>query len=318
MRFALTDDQLALRRAVREVLTRECPPEAVRAAWSSDELPAWSSLIDMGVLDALVPESDGGLGLGLVDVVGILEEAGRAALPGPLVEHALVAAPLQLPTVNVRAASPNPHRAAHATQADAFVLVRDDQLWAVERGAVDVEALGSVDASRHLGRLSWSTADATPLGDAGRALERGVLGTAAVLVGLGGHLLDTAVHYASDRHQFGVPIGTFQAVSHALADVAIALEFAAPLVMRAAWSVDHEAAEATVHVSMAKAAASDAATLAARTALQVHGAIGYSYESDLHLWMKRVWALASAWGSAVEHRERIAALVLDRPEARVG
>lgn len=317
MRFAPTDDQAALRDAVRELLARECPPAAVRAAWDNDQLPAWSVLAEMGVLDARVPQADGGLGLGVLDLIGVLEEAGRAALPGPLVEHALVAVP-SAPRGTRWTASEHFDRAPYATQADGFMLIRDRQLWAVERDAVTVAASASVDGARHLGRLTWSTADATPLGDSAPAYDRAALGTAAVLIGLGSALLDTTVEYAKARHQFGAAIGSFQAVAHPLADVALALEFATPLVVRAAWSIDHGDAEAPVHVSMAKAAASDAATRAARAALQVHGAIGYSFESDLQLWMKRVWALTPAWGDAREHRERVATLLLDRPGARVG
>ena len=114
------------------------------------------------------------------------------------------------------------------------------------------------------------------------------------------------------RHQFGAPIGSFQAIKHKLADVRIALEFAAPLVYRAAYSLTVADPAARTHVAMAKAAAADAATLAARHALQCHGAMGYSFEHDLHLWIKRVWALAAAWGDATWHRELVARAILDR------
>jgi alkylation response protein AidB-like acyl-CoA dehydrogenase len=107
-------------------------------------------------------------------------------------------------------------------------------------------------------------------------------------------------------------------VKHKLADVRLALEFTRPVVYRAAYSVAHGDRDRSVHVSMAKAYASDAALLAARHALQVHGAIGYSYEHDLHLWMKRAWALAAAWGDAASHRERVGRAILgrDREEQR--
>jgi hypothetical protein len=107
-----------------------------------------------------------------------------------------------------------------------------------------------------------------------------------------------------------VPIGSFQAVKHHLADARIALEFARPLVYRAAWSLTRGDADASTHVSMAKSTASDAAVLAARRALQCHGAIGYSYEYDLHLFMKRTWALAAAWGDAAWHRDRVGRAIL--------
>ena len=132
-------------------------------------------------------------------------------------------------------------------------------------------------------------------------LDRAALAAGAQLCGIAQQLLDMAVGYARQRHQFGQPIGAFQAVKHQLADVALKLEFARPVVYRAAYSMD------PTHVSMAKACASEAALLAARVALQVHGAIGYTWEHDLHLWLKRVWALGPAWGDAAWHRARVAA-----------
>jgi alkylation response protein AidB-like acyl-CoA dehydrogenase len=119
------------------------------------------------------------------------------------------------------------------------------------------------------------------------------------------------VGYAKERHQFGVPIGSFQAVKHHLADVALALEFARPLVYRAAWSIARGDDARSVYVGMAKARASEAALVAGRVALQVHGAIGYTTEYDLHLFMKRAWALAASWGDATWHGDRVGRAILD-------
>jgi alkylation response protein AidB-like acyl-CoA dehydrogenase len=118
-------------------------------------------------------------------------------------------------------------------------------------------------------------------------------------------MLDLTVGYVSERQQFGVPIGSFQAVKHHLADAALALEFARPAVLRAAWSVAHDAPTRPRDVSMAKAMASDAAELVGRKALQCHGAIGYTVEADLHLSLKRTWALARAWGDSAHHTDRV-------------
>jgi alkylation response protein AidB-like acyl-CoA dehydrogenase len=142
-------------------------------------------------------------------------------------------------------------------------------------------------------------------------LDRAALGVAAQLVGLADHMLTTTVDYAKERKQFGVPIGSFQAVKHHLADVALALEFARPLVYRAAWSIAHDDDDRSMHVDMAKARASEAASLAGRVALQVHGAIGYTTEYDLHLWMKRAWALAASWGDSSWHNTRVGRAILD-------
>jgi alkylation response protein AidB-like acyl-CoA dehydrogenase len=149
-----------------------------------------------------------------------------------------------------------------------------------------------------------------------RARDEAACGLAAVMVGACRRVLDLAVAHVRDRRQFGVPIGSFQAVKHHLADVALALEFARPLVYRAAWSLAKRDADRSVHVSMAKARASDAALHAGRVALQVHGAIGYTTEYDLHLWLKRAWALAASWGDAAWHDELVGRAILDAHRSR--
>lgn len=314
MELAFTDEQLALRDTVRDLLTRECPSSVVRAAWSNatgrtDR--AWQRLGEIGALSVLGPQPDG-LGLGFVDLVLVLEEAGRAALPEPIVEHAAVAAPLvDLDGRTATAAAPDAPAVLDADTADVLLLVHDGELHAVPADRVGLTLRPAVDASRRMFEVDWTPTGETRIdADVGAAFDRGALGTAAVLVGLAQHLLDTTVDYASDRRQFGAPIGSFQAVKHHLADVAIALEFARPLVHRAAWSLDTDQPDAAIHVSMAKARAGDAAELAARHALQCHGAIGYSFEYDLHLWMKRVWALSGAWGDARWHRARVSRAIL--------
>jgi alkylation response protein AidB-like acyl-CoA dehydrogenase len=269
----------------------------------------------MGVLGALVAEADGGLGFNELDVVLLAEESGRAALPEPFIEHVLIGAPLvPSETVVTGAATVTAGETLvpYAAAAD-LLLIGGDDAFVVSADKVDVEPRESVDGSRRLGFVDAGPSDAIRELTADEnhlAFDRGALGTAAQLVGLGQHLLDETVEYVTNRRQFGVPIGSFQALKHKLADVRIALEFARPLVYRAANSLATNDPESSVHVSMAKAQASDAAELAARHALQCHGAIGYSYEHDLHLWMKRVWVLARAWGDAPLHRERVARAIL--------
>ncbi len=340
MRFAFTDDQLAFRDAVRDLLARECPPEAVRAAWSSADGRsggAWKALGEMGALGVMVAEEHGGLGLTELDAVLLAEEAGRAALPDPFVEHTLAGAPL----VGSEEAAAGAVTVTVATGDDlvpwadsAGVLVVDGTV--VERGSARLEARPAVDGARRLFRVEpvepatgETAAGAGTTGETGAravapagvvrtldtaehdlAADRLALGYAAQLLGLAGRMLETTVAYVSERRQFGAPIGSFQAVKHHLADARLAVEFAAPLVYRAAYSLAHHDPQAPVHVSMAKAQASDAADLTARHALQCHGAIGYSDEHDLHMWMKRAWALAAAGGEAARHRERVARAIL--------
>jgi alkylation response protein AidB-like acyl-CoA dehydrogenase len=281
----------------------------------------------MGVLAAMAPESSGGLGLTELDLVPMVEASGRVALPEPLVEHAMVAAPVifssgvssAMPTVTA-VLGPSP-LVPYADSSDGVLVEDDERLLLVPRAALLVEARPSVDHSRHAAAVDWDpgAGDVVEIGgpDAiARAFDRGALGTAAQLLGLAGALLDTTVGYTAQRRQFGVPIGSQQALKHKLADVRVGLEFARPLVARAAYSLAHDDPDRSVHVSMAKARAGAVAGLAARHALQCHGAIGYSWEHDLHLWMKRVWALVVTWGGDAWHRERVARAILDRPLTR--
>lgn len=323
MRFAWNETQQSFAATVADVLARACDPAAVRAVWEAGDgpvvLPAWAALADLGVLDALVPPDAGGLGLQPVDLVPVARVTGRAALPGPFVEHTFVAAAvLREPGVRATAALGPAGPVAHVVDVEVVVTTDGERLVAVGRDALRIEPVRSVDHSRRLARIHWDPAAARELGgpaEVAAAFDRGVVGFASQLVGLGEALLERTCRYVTERHQFGVPVGSFQAVKHKLADVAVALEFAAPLVARAAWSLSCGDPLASVHVSMAKAAAADAAELAARHALQCHGAIGYSWEYDLHLWLKRVWALSRTWGDAAWHRERVAREILEVPDA---
>ncbi|MBV1705251.1 MAG: acyl-CoA dehydrogenase, partial [Hyphomicrobiales bacterium] len=142
------------------------------------------------------------------------------------------------------------------------------------------------------------------------ALDRAALYAAADMLGATQRMLDMSVEYTANREQFGRPIGSFQAVKHLVADVQVKLTFARPVVYYAAYCLVNGLADRAVRISHAKVAASDAATLGARRCLQVHGAMGYTWEYDLQIWMKRVWAGASCWGTAAWHRARIADAIL--------
>jgi alkylation response protein AidB-like acyl-CoA dehydrogenase len=192
-----------------------------------------------------------------------------------------------------------------------LLVWRDDSLVAVPAESARCTVLRSIDGARR----QWAVEDFTEStvlvhGDATQALSelvtaRGATAAGAVLVGVADRLVTMAAEYAKDRSQFGRAIGSFQAVKHHLANAFVRLEFARPVVYRAAWSLDEGEPTAGRDASMAKAIASDAASLAARVALQVHGAIGYTWEHDLHLWMKRAWSLGSSWGDAGWHRARV-------------
>jgi alkylation response protein AidB-like acyl-CoA dehydrogenase len=298
--FAFTDEQVAFRDAVRELLEKECSPAHVRDAWTSQtgRIPGlWDKLGDMGVIGMLAPSERGGLGLAMVDLVLILEETGRCAAPEPIVETAAFGVPL-LDRTDVTVAA---GRQLVPWADTAGVIVTAAGRF--EPGTVELVACPSVDGARRMFEVRGTPA---PIADdaLAAAFDRGVVGTAAQQCGLAQRMLDMTAAYATERRQFGVPIGSFQAVKHHLANARIALEFARPLVYRAAATLD------PVHAGMAKCKADEAALVAARAALQCHGAIGYTTEYDLHLYMKRAWVLARSMGDSRLHRNRIAAAIL--------
>jgi alkylation response protein AidB-like acyl-CoA dehydrogenase len=340
MRFTFTEEQQLFQQSVRDLLAKAFPTEELRAAWADPtgrSRERWAQLASLGITGMLVPTRHGGLGMDEVELVLPLEETGRAALPEPIIETVLVASrllaevappPLQaqwLPAIAageawiaVGLAAGGPY-VADAHVADLLLLQDHDSLHAVSRRDVELVPQPSIDGARRIFTVEWRPLPATEIaaGEAARAamtaaFDRAAFGVAAQLLGVADRMIEMAADYARQREQFGQPIGSFQAVKHLLADALLKLDFARPVVYRAAWSVAHPADAATRarDVSMAKAYASEAATLAARVALQVHGAIGYTWEHDLHLWMKRAWVLAGAWGDAAWHRERVASWVL--------
>jgi alkylation response protein AidB-like acyl-CoA dehydrogenase len=324
MRFSPTEDQRALADAVAGLLAKRGDASVVRAGREQPLVgplaELWRELGHMGVLGVLAPEALGGSGLDWVTAVLILEEAGRAAIPLPLLETIAVAVPAlvaagdpaaMLPGVlggeAVASASLDADRILPAGRgADVVILAADDRL-SVHAGAdLDLEPVAGLDRGRHLARVGKVTRGTALTGlKPAEARERAALGAAAELVGLGAAMLELTVDYVKNRRQFGRPVGSFQAVKHHLADVLLAVEFARPVVWYAAYAIDAGLPERRRAVSMAKAQASEAARRAAGWCLQCHGAMGYTEEYDLQLWMKRSWALAAAYGNAAWHRERV-------------
>jgi len=337
--FAFGEHQLEFRAQLRAFVDKECTPSDIRRAWESPvgwSPERWAALAEMGVVGLTVPEAYGGLGMNEIDLVLLLEESGRAGLPEPLLETTALAAPLLveapggtgdelraewLPRIasgeSVVTFGLSSARSLSAVAgADLLLVDHDQRLVAVPADSVTSEPMKALDGSRRLGAVRWDAADerllaAGPEAAAlvARTKDRAAAGLGAQLAGIADRLITMAAAYVAERHQFGKPIGSFQAVKHHLAGALIRLEFARPLVYRAAWSLASSDPDGSLHASMAKAQASDAAVHAARVALQVHGAIGYTWEHDLHLWMKRAWALAAAWGDAAYHRARVLDLV---------
>lgn len=296
MDMLLTEDQLALAETVRDYLAGTHGPEVLRRldAEGNRDPAIWQGLVDMGLTGLLVPEEHGGLGMGLVDAALIAVECGRACLAEPLVDTAFVGVPWLLSQGKVE---PLPAIVAGS--------VKVPLPHAINPWVADAEgaALTSVDPLRNLSASANDNVDPY-------LLDLGAMMSAAQLVGLADAMLHQAVEYGKIRTQFGQPIGAFQGIKHQLANCAVAIEFAKPVVWQAAQALQDKRASASVHVSHAKVAATDAAMLTAETAIQVHGAMGYTYEVDLHFWMKRSWALAGAWGSRAFHLKRVDEAVL--------
>jgi len=334
MRFALSQEQRQFGAAVHELLADADVPGAARAWADGDHAPGlhvWQALAKAGVTGLAVPEPYGGLGAGPVDVVVACEELGHHPVPGPIAES-VAAVPVLLGAlpaargpehgsvsewlagladgelISTIAIPPSLPYALDADVAGLVLLADGGRAWLASARA----RLTSIDAARRLFEVEPTDAVAADAGPAvAAALRLGTLASAALLLGAGRGLLETAAEHARTREQFGRPIGAFQAVKHALADVLIGLEFARPLLYAAAIAVGHDAATAARDVTAARIACADAARRAARTALQVHGAIGYSDECDVSLWLAKVTALSSAWGSQAEHRATVLAALAE-------
>ncbi|MEV4145552.1 acyl-CoA dehydrogenase family protein [Amycolatopsis sp. NPDC049691] len=302
MRFQLSPEHRQFAATLHDLLGG-ADTAATARAWAAGEhdrgLKLWRALADVGVFGLLVPEDAGGLGAGPVELVVAFEALGYHAVPGPLAESAAVAPALltgdrlaALAEGDLVATVAAPPEVPLALDADVAGVVLD--LTGAELEA-EPELVRSIDPARRLFR-----APATPAGEPA-AFDRGVLAVSAQLLGAGQWLLDTSVAYAKQRRQYGRAIGEYQAIKHLLADVATRLELARPLLHGAAVAGETFARD----VSAAKVMAGDAAYLAARTALQVHGAIGYTAEHDLGLRLTKVRALAGAWGTGSFHRTRV-------------
>ncbi|SNS27139.1 Acyl-CoA dehydrogenase, N-terminal domain [Sphingomonas laterariae] len=309
MDFRFTEDQITLRDSVREYLEGTHTPELLRKLdeHGNRDPQVWNGLVEMGLAGLLVPEDQGGLGMGLVEAALIAVELGRADVSEPIVDTAFVAAPWL-------AAKGQTDRLGDIAAGELKVALAHD----VNPWIADLDQAGAVLSNGALADVASSPVVMDSVDPLRRLSARGALGgndpllldlaalmSAAQLIGAADRMLALSVDYAQQREQFGQPIGSFQAVKHHAASVAVKVEFAKPVLWRAAYALQNGHARAPIHISHAKLAATDAAIFAAETAIQIHGAMGYTYEVDLHFWMKRAWALAGAWGDRTFHLKRI-------------
>lgn len=338
MDFTFEEQQIAFRDAIRKFLMVEAAPEMLREIWEtqsgrSAELRA--KLADQGLTALSVPEEFGGIALGDLDWVLVQQELGYFAIPDSLTATGYLAVWLlnQLPgiealkkewlpkiaagTARVAIGHPVNPLVADAKNSSLLLLWHEDEIHAITPDQAELSLNESIDQSRRLYKVRWTPSAKTRIGsaDIGRKLwagtvDRAGLAISAQLLGLAQRMLDLGVDHAAQRKQFGKPIGSFQAVKHHMADVAVKIEFAEPVVHRAANALAEDDPNAPVYVSHARLAAGEAALLAARKSIQAHGAMGYTWEADLQMFMKRAWALDATWGDRAFHKSRVAAHVL--------
>ncbi|GAB3627874.1 acyl-CoA dehydrogenase [Pandoraea terrae] len=337
MDFTFTDDQTAFRDSISRFLMTEAAPEMLREIWETDggrSPNLRNKIAEQGLTALSVSEDEGGLGQGDVAWVLMTQELGYYAIPDSLADTAYVGAGMLaglpaehavrvewLPRVadgscRIAVGHPVNPLIADAHLADLLLLPNvvkgGTELHAVPRAAVDVVPQGSIDGSRRLAEVRWTPGAATRVADAAagqrlwdEALDRGAINVSGQLVGLAQRMLDLSVDYVAQRKQFGRPIGAFQAVKHHLADVVTKIEFAKPVLYRAAYAIAHNEPQRALLVSHAKLVCADAAWTAARKGIQVHGAMGYTWEVDLQMFAKRAWVLDAAWGDRAFHKSRM-------------
>jgi alkylation response protein AidB-like acyl-CoA dehydrogenase len=343
--FDLSKPQKLLKESARQLLSRACKPARVRELMETDTAhdPAlWQVMADQGWTGLIVPESHGGLGLGLVEVAVVAEEMGRACLPGPFLSNLFATALAcessdrryveQLATGEMKATVAVLDESANwnldarrsrgrrmfvgdAAVADVILCVMDDgAVVPFEPAGVSIEAMRSMDETRKLYEVSFGRASGS-LGIAPQSVQNAIdiatVALCAEMVGGMQWILETTVQYAKTRQQFGRPIGSFQAVQHQCADMVLMTESARSATYYAAWALAERDPNARLSVSIAKAYCSDAYREVANRGVQIHGGIGFTWEHDLQLYYKRAKSSETLFGDAAFHRERIATLIVD-------
>jgi alkylation response protein AidB-like acyl-CoA dehydrogenase len=327
MDFELSDDQVALVDGIRSLLQGRFDIETVRATEHTGgvDRAGWNELAETGVFSLVVPEADGGVGLGYGDAVLVFEELGRALVPGPLVGTFLAAGLVEGAATGERlvgvverpgagsASDGLPAVVEHLGSLDVLLVLDGDGVW-----QVDPSTLDGTPFHMPLDPLTpASVVDTLPQGDklagpdvADDLRVKGAVMTSALQLGLAEGATELATAYAKERQQFGKPIGQFQAIKHICADMISRVEVCRAVVYMAGVCLDDpEVGDPARAASSARIVANSASSENGKDCVQVHGGMGYTWEVDAHLFVKRSWALATAFGSADEHAERLALTV---------
>ena len=311
MDLELTSDERDLQEGVRKLCEGRFPMDAVRGLEGSGgvDRARWGELAEAGVFTLRVPEADGGVGLGMREGVLVFEELGRALVPGPLVATSLAAGVVDGEVVG--SVERDGLVVESLASLDALVVRDDEGLWAVDPSAVEGEAVVQpLDPLTPVTRVASLPKGGQVGGpdEAARWRMEGAALTAALQLGSAEATLDAAVAYAKERTQFDRPIGTFQAVKHILADMLVRVEVARAAVWAAGATIDQpDVGDPARAASAAKVLADEAALANGKAAIQVHGGMGFTWEVDAHLHLKRAWVLATQFGSTEHHSEALAA-----------
>ena len=327
MNFDFTDDQQAIKATARDFLADRFSAGARSRSGRGgryDERP-WTEMVELGWPGIFIEEDHGGQGLGMVELAILMEEMGYSLAPSPFFSNAAAG-------LLVRHAGSEEQRSRHLPgiasgeglgtagmvangaalapdggTAAVYALVDGDGRGVLQELANGMALRESIDSTRTLYTVPLEEGEELP-GDVTAGLDRIRVALAAELVGVGQRAMEMAVAYASERQQFGRPIGAYQAISHRCAQMLLEVEGARAATLYAAWAADHEPESLPLAASMAKAYASDAGTRVTASALQVHGGIGFTWEHDLHLFLKRANGDAHMFGDAREHRDRVSDL----------
>ena len=333
MNFDLNDEQQEIKRTGHEFLASRYKPEKVRelAEARSYDDALWKEISELGWPGIAIAENDGGQGLGMVELAVLLEEAGIACAPTPLLGTAGAALIISAAGSDEQRAEWLPklasgeatgafggfdHRAngdAESTlfcdlpTADVVVTFHNGGAFLAPASDVEFEAFEAIDATRSYGLVSEPTGDPLP-GDVDAGRDRLAVAIAAELTGIAQRTLEMATDYARERQQFGRPIGAYQAVSHRLAAMLLATEESRSLTYYASWTADAEPESLPMAAAMAGARSAEAGWEVPASALQVLGGIGFTWEHDLQFWLKRGRVAGRMLGSPRDHRERVAGL----------
>jgi alkylation response protein AidB-like acyl-CoA dehydrogenase len=337
MNFDFTDDQHAIKRTAKELLAERFKMERVRELAEAGEYDdaTWKELCELGWPGIFIGEEHGGQGLGTVELIILMEELGYALAPLPFLSNAAAGLVLDaagsdeqkerwLPgiasgeargTVGLRGDDGDAKLVPDADSAEVILLLGHEGARIVERGQADVEPVETMDATRRFSRVRGGEAGEALEGDRVPGISRVATALAAELTGIAQRAMEMSVEYARDRKQFGRPIGSYQAVSHSCAQMLLETEGARSASYYAAWCGDAEPETLSLAACMAKAYASDAGWRVCTAALQVHGGIGFTWEHDLHFFLKRAKVDGMLYGSPREHRDAVAELSAPRETA---